>query len=84
MSLDVNPEMGPVHGQIGGTGRVLPMTTEQKASPLLRCTGDGTRYRTTYSSALEPSRVAIPHDPRQVDDPISATDLDHHLVLGEM
>jgi hypothetical protein len=30
MSLDVNPEMGPVHGQIRGTGRVLPVTTDQK------------------------------------------------------
>jgi hypothetical protein len=31
MSLDVNPEMGPVHGQIGDTGRVLPMTTDHMA-----------------------------------------------------
>ena len=30
--LDVNPKMGPVHGQFAGSEGVLHPTTEQKAS----------------------------------------------------
>jgi hypothetical protein len=30
--LDVNPKMGPVHGQFAGSDGVLPVTTEQMVS----------------------------------------------------